>query len=83
VNSNYAIITVTVGKRIVTFWPIQWEHQKECSYRDQFWGQHSLLFNGYQDFFTVGYSSRAVKVTPNLSIVLRVRMSCAIPLLPL
>jgi hypothetical protein len=83
-NSYYAMITVTVRKRrIVTLWPIQWEHQKECSYKDQFWGLHSLLFNESQDLFTLGYSSQGVKLTPNLSIVLRVRMSGAIPLLPL
>jgi hypothetical protein len=83
-KSNYAMITVTVGKRrIVILWPIQWEHQKECSYKDQFWDLHSLLFNGSQDLFTVGYGSQGVKLTPNLFIVLRVRMSGAIPLLPL
>jgi hypothetical protein len=83
-NSNYAMIPVTVGKKkIITLWPIQWEHQKQCSYKDQFWGLPSLLFNGYQNLFTVGCSSLGVKVTPNLFIVLRVRMSGAIPLLPL
>jgi hypothetical protein len=78
------MITVIVDKRrIVTLWPIQWEYQKECSYKDQFWDVHSLLFRGYQDSFTVGYSSQGVKGTPNLSTLLRMRMSGAIPLLPL
>ena len=45
---------------------------------DQLWGLHSLLFNGCQDSFAVGYSSRGAKVTPNLYIVLRVRISSAI-----
>jgi len=47
---------------------------------DRFWGKTSLLYNGHRDFSGVKQLVREVDHSPHL--VLRVRMSGAVPLLP-
>jgi hypothetical protein len=49
---------------------------------DRRWGPHSILFSWYRGSF-LGYSGRGVRLITHSHLVPRLRMSRAIPLLPL
>jgi len=50
---------------------------------ERLWGPTSLLFNEYRGYFPGGQSGRRVTLTIHLQLFPRLRMSGAVPLLPL
>jgi hypothetical protein len=56
--------------------------QVEPTCPDQYWKPHSLLLNGYQELFPLGYGNQSIRLTTQLHLVLRLRMNGGIPPFP-